>query len=197
MEKIVYNEFFFIISFILSVITSLTFLSCFIGIFLNIFSWWEFTRNDFPFKENNNPEAYNLYIYILISGIISIFSSLVFVFAFIHYFLYKSIKKSFILISFLILTPLLNIILYIMLLTKSTTSKCLIIHQKGTNYGMNTSNFQKWIKSYPNYNSLEFKQMRCETRHKFLLILLLCFIISAFISIIFGKIYYYQFFYGK
>ena len=157
-----------LITFIFSIICFLISIFGFIGFNITIFYWYSLIHYDFPFKENNNSEALNLYYSIIITILISILFYLSVIIAISTEFTCEESNISSILTLVSVFLAIFQIISLIFILFYSTNSKCQIIHQKGTYYGQNTSKYIKWYSEYSNIPLLEFKKMRCENRSNIL-----------------------------
>ena len=148
----------------------------FVGIFSTLIYWWGLIKYDFPFKENNNSEAYYLYYLIIISLVLTLILILYGLIIFISYFL----EDPNFFISLGIFLIVLHLISLVFVLGYSTNNKCRIIHEKGTNYGKNSSQYIKWYEKYKDINISEFNKMRCENRNFYLLIFFILWILSPF-----------------
>ena len=191
-----YSDCIFLTSIIILFFSILSIIITFFGIIICLIYWWSLIRFDFPFIENNNPEALSLYKNIIYSIFLSILTILIVI-----YCLYEIIVSdgTFLIffISLIIIFPIITFYLIILVLIKSKNSNCEIIHLKDTKFGKNTSNYINWFKNYENLNKIEFQKMRCEKRHEVLNSFFIIFFISIFLILIFGKISHDQFLLGK
>ncbi|EAX82320.1 hypothetical protein TVAG_545260 [Trichomonas vaginalis G3] len=105
--------------------------------------WWSNIRYDFPFWQNDNDEAYNLYIVVLCGWIFPIIS---FIAATLNRFLVKC-KLNFLASLFMTLSLLAGIgevVDLIMVIVMSEPKYCKIIQEKTTYPGNETEKYKKW-----------------------------------------------------
>jgi hypothetical protein len=154
--------------------------------------WWGRIRYDFPYYENDNPEAYRLYFVVLFAWILPIISfvsgSLALIFK--HYEL-RFLWKVFVTTTILVNTA--EIVVVILTIVFSTPSKCAIIKEKGTYPGNETEGYKKWyenqVKDKSGFDKTMFDinlpKFRCDQPHYTIALCSFVFALSLVLSIIF------------